>query len=259
MAILKANDAQLHYELQGPQAAPVLVFSHSLGASFSMWDPQAAEFRNRFQVLAYDTRGHGLSFATPGPYSIEQLGHDVLSLLDALKIDRVHFCGLSMGGMIGMWLGANAPERLHRLILCNTGARIGTVESWNTRILAVQKGGMSSVAAAIIERWFTSGYRGKAPDTVAKTKKMIEDTNVAGYVACCAAVRDFDGHPFLETIRTPTLVIAGAQDPATPPADGRFLAEHIPGARYAELNAAHLSNLEDRQTFNREIAAFLQA
>ena len=259
MPNLKASDAQLHYELQGPQAAPVLVFSHSLGANFSMWDPQAAEFKKRFRVLPYDTRGHGQSSATPGPYSIEQLGRDVLALLDALKLDRVHFCGLSMGGMIGMWLGAKAPERLHRLILCNTGARIGTVESWNTRILAVQKGGMSSVSAAIIERWFTPGFRERVPDTIAKTKKVIEDTNVAGYVACCTAVRDFDGHPLLGTIRTPTLVIAGAEDRATPPEDGRFLAEHIPGARHAELNAAHLSNLEDRETFNREIASFLQA
>lgn len=259
MANLIAGDAQIHYELQGPQKAPVLVFSHSLGANFSMWDPQVDELKKRFRVLPYDTRGHGKSSATPGPYSIEQLGSDLLALLDALKLERVHFCGLSMGGMIGMWLGAKAPERVDQLILCNTGARIGTVESWNSRILAVEKGGLSSVAAAIIERWFTPGYREKVPNTMAKTKKMIEDTDVAGYVACCAAVRDFDGRPLLGMIRTPTLVIAGAEDPATPPEDGRFLAEHIPGALYMELNAAHLSNLEDRETFNREIGAFLHA
>ncbi len=168
----------------------------------------------------------------------------------------VHFCGLSMGGMIGMWLGLNAPERLNHLVLCNTGAKIGTAESWKARIEAVQKRGMKSVAPAVIERWFTPAFRQKEPEAISRILKMLEATNPDGYVSCCAAVGDFDCRDQLGRIRTPTLVIAGAHDPATPPADGRFLAQNIPAARFVELNAAHLSNIEDRDRFTNELAAF---
>jgi 3-oxoadipate enol-lactonase len=259
MPILKSGEARIHYALEGQSGTPVLVFSNSLGANHSMWDPQAAEFRKRFRVLRYDTRGHGQSSSTSGPYSIEQLAKDVIALLDALDLGRVHFCGLSMGGMIGMWLGANAPERLDHLVLCNTGAKIGTGEAWNARIEAVQKNGMKSISSAVVERWFTPSFRQKAPEAISSTLKMIEEANPEGYAACCAAVRDFDFREQLRNIHVPALVIAGAHDPATPPADGRFLTEQIPGARYAELNAAHLSNIEDRGRFNGEITAFLNS
>jgi 3-oxoadipate enol-lactonase len=259
MPIVKSGEARIHYALEGQGGTPALVFSNSLGANYSMWDPQAAEFRKRFRVLRYDTRGHGQSSVTPGPDSIKQLAKDVIALLDALDLDRVHFCGLSMGGMIGMWLGANAPERLNQLILCNTGAKIGTTEAWNARIDAVQKNGMKSVASAVVDRWFTPAFRQKSPATISKILKMLEETNQEGYAACCAAVRDFDFREQLGKIRKPALVIAGAHDPATPPADGRFLAQHIPGARYIELNAAHLSNIEDHERFNTELAAFLNS
>src|SRR5256712_13971033 len=156
------------------------MFSNSLGTNFSMWDPQASEFKKHFRILRYDTRGHGQSSSTPGPYSIEQLGKDVIALLDALDLDHVHFCGLSMGGMIGMWLGANAPERLHQLVLCNTGAKIGITEAWNARIDAVQKNGMKSVASAVVDRWVTPAFRQKSPATVSKTPKMVGKTNQEG-------------------------------------------------------------------------------
>jgi 3-oxoadipate enol-lactonase len=259
MPILESGDARIHYALEGRSDSPVLVFSNSLGANFSMWDAQVPAFRKKFRVLRYDTRGHGQSSSKPDPYSIEQLAKDVLLLLDALDLDRVLFCGLSMGGMIGMWLGANAPERLNRLVLCNTGAKIGTTEAWNARIEAVQKNGVKSVASAVVERWFTPAFRLKAPSTIANTLKMLEETKPDGYAACCAAVRDFDFREQLSQIRLPTLVIAGAHDPATPPADGRFLAQQIPGAKYVELNAAHLSNIEDQGRFNTELAAFLES
>jgi len=259
MPIVKLGEARIHYALEGQSGTPVLVFSNSLGTNYSMWDPQVPEARKKLRVLRYDTRGHGQSSVTPGPYSIEQLGKDVIALLDALDLDRVHFCGLSMGGMIGMWLGVNAPERLNRLIFCNTGARIGTPETWNARIEAVRNNGMKAVASAVVERWFSSAFRQKAPATISNTQKMLEETNPEGYAACCAAVRDFDCREQLSRIRTPTLVIAGVHDPATPPADGRFLAQQIPGARYAELNAAHLSNIEDQDRFNNELAAFLNS
>jgi 3-oxoadipate enol-lactonase len=257
MSIVKSGESRIHYALEGQSGTSVLVFSNSLGANYSMWDPQAHEFRKKLRVLRYDTRGHGQSAPTPGPYSIELLAKDVIAMLDALDLDRVHFCGLSMGGMIGMWLALNAPERLHKLVLSNTAAKIGTSEGWNARIEAVQKNGMKSVASAILERWFTPAFRQNAPETMANILKMLEETNPDGYVACCAAVRDFDCREQLNNIRTPTLVIAGAHDRATPPDGGRFLAQQIPGARYVELNAAHLSNIEAQDRFNNELAAFL--
>lgn len=259
MPFVQLPDTRIHYLLEGPAASPVLVFSNSLGTNFSMWDPQATALQNKFRILRYDTRGHGKSSATPGPYSIEQLARDTLALLDALHLDRVHFCGLSMGGMIGMRLGANAPERLNKLILCNTGAKIGTADIWRSRIEAVRTSGMKSIAPAVIERWFTPAFRSNDPAAIANVQKQLEETNPDGYAACCAAVRDFDFRQDLNSIVVPTLVISGAHDPATPPADGHFLSNHIPGAKYAELNAAHLSNIEDRDSFNREVNAFLTA
>lgn len=257
MPILKSREARIHYVLEGQSSSPALVFSNSLGANYSMWNSQAHEFHKKFRVLRYDTRGHGQSSSTPGPYSIDILAKDIIALLDSLDLDRVHFCGLSMGGMIGMWLGLNAPERLHKLVLCNTGAKIGSPETWNARIDAVRKNGMKSVVSAIVERWFTAGFREKSPDIISKTHKMIEEANPDGYASCCAAIRDCDYREQVAAIRTPALVISGAHDPATPPADGRFLSQRIPGARYVELNAAHLSNIEDQGNFNQELAAFL--
>jgi len=259
MPIVKSGEARIHYALEGQSGAPALALSNSLGTNYSMWDPQLPELRKKLRVLRYDTRGHGQSSLTPGPYSIEQLGRDVMALLDALDLDRVHFCGLSMGGMIGMWLGANAPERLNKLVLCNTAAKIGTSEVWNARIEAVRKNGMKSVASAVVERWFSPAFREKPPATVSSTLKMLEAANPEGYAACCAAIRDFDFREQLSRIRVPTLVIAGAHDPSTPPADGRFLADQIQGAQYAELDAAHLSNIEAQDRFNNEVAKFLNS
>jgi 3-oxoadipate enol-lactonase len=235
----------------------VLVFSNSLGENFSMWDPQMPVFQKAFRVLRYDTRGHGQSSVTPGPYIIEQLARDILALLDKLEFERVHFCGLSMGGQTGMWLALNAADRLHKLVLCNTSAKIGTPEMWNPRIETVRNNGMKSISQAVMERWFSAEYRAKSPDIVATTQRMLESANPDGYVANCAAVRDFDVRDALVAIHVPTLVISGTHDAATTPADGRFLAERIAGARYAELNAAHLSNIEDRDCFNSEVSKFL--
>jgi 3-oxoadipate enol-lactonase len=259
MPFAEIGGFRIHYFPAGAADLPVLLFSNSLGTNLSMWNPQLPVFEKQFRVLRYDTRGHGQSSLTPGPYSIEQLGKDVLNLLDALKLDRVHFCGLSMGGMIGMWLAMNAPERLNKLVLCNTGAKIGNAEGWNARIETVRKGGMKSVAGGVIERWFTPAFRAKAPEEVAAIQNILENTQAEGYVANCAAVRDFDARETISAIRAPTLVIAGGHDQATPPADGRFLADKISGARYAELAAAHLSNIEDRDHFNQEVSAFLAA
>jgi 3-oxoadipate enol-lactonase len=259
MPFAQLTDGRLQYEITGPPDAPVLVFSNSLGATLSMWDSQAPVFQKQFRVLRYDTRGHGQSTVTPGPYTIEQLGRDVLALLDELELDRANFCGLSMGGQTGMWLALNAAARLDTLILCNTAAKIGTPELWNTRIETVRKGGMKSISTAVMERWFSSDFRRNSPDLVAAIKQLFERTSPEGYAANCAAIRDFDARETIAAIPIPTLVISGAHDAATTPADGRYLAHQIGGARYVELNAAHLSNIEAPDRFNAELNAFLQS
>jgi 3-oxoadipate enol-lactonase len=259
LPFIETNNLLLHYEMDGPEDAPALVLSNSLGTNLALWEPQLTVFSKSFRVLRYDSRGHGRSAATPGEYTVELLARDVLGLLDALKFDRVHFCGLSIGGMTGMWLGVNAPQRLHKLVLSNTSPQIGTPQNWNARIKAVHEHGTKSVAEAVVERWFTPTFRANNPEIVAKTKEMIESTNTGGYTGSCAAVRDFDFWSDVGTIRTPTLVITGTHDAAAPPTDGQRLARKITGARYAELNAAHISNIEDADRFTAEVAAFLNA
>ena len=258
MPFADLTDVRIHYSLTGPAFAPVLVFSNSLGANFSMWNSQLT-LSSRYRLLRYDTRGHGQSSAPPGRYSIELLANDVVHLLDALTLDRVNFCGLSMGGQTGIWLGLHAPERLQKLILCNTGARIGTPELWNARIDAVLARGMADISAAVVGRWFTPDFTLQHEDLVASTKAMIESANPHGYASCCAALRDFDARETVSSIALPTLVIAGSHDLATPPADGRFIAENIPGARYVELRAAHLSNIEAEARFTPEVENFMNA
>jgi 3-oxoadipate enol-lactonase len=259
MAFIKLNDAQIYYQWDGPENAPVVVFSNSLGTTHRMWDPQLGAFTRDFRVLRYDTRGHGRSTAAPGPYTIDQLAGDIVQLLDALKLNRVHFCGLSMGGMIGMFLGAAHASRFHKIVLCNTAAKIGTPDIWNARITAVQQGGMKAVAHAVIDRWLTAAYRAAHPGDTAQVLTMLESCNPAGYTASCCAVRDADFRQKLGAIHLPVQIIAGAHDPATPPSDGRFVSEQIPGARYVELSAAHLSNIEARDEFNRVLLAFLKS
>ena len=257
MSFVEAAGLRVRYEVSGPDGAPVVVLSHSLGADLSMWDPQVAALEKRLRVLRYDTRGHGGTTLARGPYSLEDLARDVLRLLDTLDVARAHFCGLSMGGMIGMWLGAHAAPRIDRLVLCNTGARIGTAEAWNARIQSVREGGMSVVAASVIERWFTPEFQSTSPEVVAAARTLLENTPPEGYAAACAALRDADERSDLAAIAAPTLVIAGSRDPATPPAEGRALASGIPGARYVELAASHLSNLEAEAAFTAELLGFL--
>jgi 3-oxoadipate enol-lactonase len=259
MPFAQLTDARLRYELNGPETAPVVVFSNSLGTNHRMWDPQVEAFTRHFRVLRYDTRGHGESSVTPGPYSNKQLSKDVLGLLDALQLDRVYFCGLSMGGMTGMFLGARAAERLLKAVLCNTAAKIGTAENWNARIDTVRKNGMRSVAAAVLERWLTPGYRAAHPAETNTVLEMLEHANPEGYAACCASVRDTDERQSLGNVNVPTLIVAGKHDPSIPLADARYLAERMPSARFVELNAAHLSNLEAKDEFNEAVLRFLRS
>lgn len=257
MAFVEVDGARIHYRFDGPAQAPVLVLSNSLGADLSMWEAQLPSFAEHFRVLRYDSRGHGQSAVAPGPYTIERLAGDVIGLLDGLGIARAHFCGLSLGGMVGMWLGVHAPERLKRLVLCNTAAYIGPPDLWNARIDAVRKGGMQAIAEAVIERWFTPAFRERSPEAVEQVRQTLLATPPDGYIACSEAVRDMDQRQAISRIRVPTLVIGGLQDMATPPADRRFLAERIPGARYVELEAAHLSNIEAADRFTQTVLSFL--
>jgi 3-oxoadipate enol-lactonase len=259
MPFADVADARLHYRFDGAAGAPVVMLSTSLGTDLSMWDPQMPALVARYRVLRYDARGHGRSAVTPGPYTIEGLSKDVLGLLDALLIERVHFCGLSMGGMVGQWLGAHAPQRVDKLILCNTTARIGSPEAYNTRIDTVRSGGMAGIVDTVLARWYTPSFAAAAPDAIARTRAMLLATPADGYAACCAAIRDMDQRETARDIAAPTLVIAGAHDLATPPADGRFLAEHISRARLTELPAAHLSNIEAAGEFNVALMEFLSS
>jgi 3-oxoadipate enol-lactonase len=257
LATVAAGDLRVRCEVGGPPGAPVVVLSHSLGTDLTMWEPQVPALVASFRVLRYDTRGHGGTTVTPGAYTLAQLAEDVLRLLDALDVAQGHFCGLSMGGLIGMWLGAHAPERVGRLVLSNTAARIGTVEGWNERIRAVRERGMKSIAPAVSERWFSPEFRDRSPEVVERARARLETTAPEGYAGCCAAIRDADERADVRNITAPTLVIVGSLDPSTPPAEGRCLAEAIPGARYAELPASHLSCLEAAEAFTSELIGFL--
>jgi 3-oxoadipate enol-lactonase len=251
------DGVNLHYRFDGPENAPVLVMSNSLGTDLGMWEPQMPALAQQFRVLRYDIRGHGQSSLSPAPYQVERLGKDVLALLDSLNITKAMFCGLSMGGMTGMWLGVHAPQRFTKLVLCNTAAKIGTPEVWNARIAAVEKGGMAAIVPGVIQRWFTEGFVQAEPAKVERVSAMLLATRPEGYCAACGAVRDMDQRASIAAIRTPTLVIAGMHDLATPAQDGRVVAETIPGARYVEFPAAHLSNIEVAADFTTMLTGFL--
>ena len=259
MPHVKANDIEIYYELSGPADAPVVMLSNSLGTRLEMWDPQMAALAG-YRVLRYDSRGHGRSGAPPGPYSIALLGEDALALLDALGIGQVHFCGLSKGGMVGQWLGSQHGERLLSLALCATAARIGSAELWNQRIEQSAREGMAALVDGVTERWFTPAYRATPRPEVEQVRAMILATPAHGYGGCCAAIRDMDQSEAVRAIRTPTLLIAGADDPATTLEVMRDLHGRIPGARLVEIpQAAHLVNIEQPERFNRTLTEFLDA
>jgi 3-oxoadipate enol-lactonase len=222
-----------------------------------MWKPQKEAFSRSHRLLLYDTRGHGGSSPSAGPASIDTLGNDLLGLLDALAIERAHFCGISMGGVIGQWLGIHAPQRLLSLTLASTAAKIGTAESWNTRIAAVEREGLAPTIPGTLERWFTASFRSSHPEAVSSIEAILRKTKAPGYLACCAAIRDADFRETAHAIAAPTLLLAGLHDPATTCADMRFLTQAIPGSKYIELDAAHLSSVEAAPAFNAALQAFL--
>jgi len=253
-----ADGASIHYEVSGNPDGPWLVLSNSLGTNLHMWDAQAEAFGRDFHVLRYDTRGHGRSDAPEADYSFEQLGGDVLAVMDAAGARTASFCGLSMGGVTGMWLGIYAADRFDRLVLCNTGAKIGDAETWQERISATRTSGTEPIADAVVDRWFTQRFQSAAPEAVARIRAMILETPGRGYAGCCAALRDCDLRAAITAIRLPTLIVAGTQDPATPVALSRDMEAAISGSTVVELDAAHLSNIEQESAFNSAVSAFLK-
>jgi 3-oxoadipate enol-lactonase len=249
----------LNHRFDGPEDAPVLVLSNSLGTTLELWEPQIAALSQHARVLRYDQRGHGGSPVPPGPYTVGDLGGDVVDLLDRLELERVSFCGLSIGGVTGMWLGANAPERIDKLVLACTGARIGTTEMWTDRAAWVRDRGTATVAAAVVERWFTPEFAAASPEIVARFHAMVESTPDEGYAGCCDALRDFDFRNELGRVAPPTLVISGAQDPATPPDLGAFLVDNIPAATFTLIeDAAHLANVARPEQFTQAVLSHLE-
>ena len=256
MPFLKIDNTRLFYRLEGKDGLPVLILSHSLGCDHGMWEPQISDLLRYFQVLRYDTRGHGASDAPTGDYTIEQLGRDVLSLADALKITKFRFCGISMGGATGQWLAINAPERLHRLVLANSSPKFGTPDIWETRMRAVREGGLKAIVAASMERFF--GPEIQADPQAQSVRSVFLGTDPAGYLGCCAAVRDVDHRGQLGKINVPTLVIGGDHDPSTPwTGNGEVLASEIPRATALRLPTAHLSNLGRPRSFTAALLDFL--
>jgi 3-oxoadipate enol-lactonase len=247
------------YRLDGPADAPVVVLSNSIGSTSAMWEPQVPALAERFRVVRYETRGHAGAPVPDGPYALADLGGDVLALLDNLGVQRAHFAGLSLGGMTGMWLAVNAPERIDRLALLCTSAMLARDVDWPARAALVREQGTGAIAAATVERWFTAGYIEANPDVAARWRAAIADTPSEGYAGCAEAIGTMDLEEDIRAVRAPTLVIAGRHDPATPPPHAELIASRIPSARLELVDGAHLSNYERPDEVTRLLLDHLEA
>lgn len=264
MPFLSAGGLVTHYDLAGPQDAPVLLLANSLGTSFHIWDAVMPALAARFRVLRYDMRGHGLTDAVPlegeDGYSIAALAGDALALMDALGIAKAHVCGLSIGGMVAQHLAAHAPERVERLVLCDTAAVIGPASVWNERVAGIRKSGLAAIAPGVMERWFTAPFRAAHPVIMQGCINMVARNTLDGYVGCALAVRDADLRADGARIAAPTLVIVGDQDPATPPASAEELTAGIAGARLAVIaSSSHIPCVEQPDALARLVLDFLPA
>ena len=254
-----ANGISFNYRFDGPPNRPVVMLGNSLMSDLSMWEPQVAALTERFRVLRYDTRGHGSTDAPAGAYTIGLLASDAVALLDALGLERVHFVGLSLGGMTGQFLGARHGDRLLGLVLCDTASDMPTPEMWDGRIRTAETQGIEALVPATLERWFTAPFRERRTDAIERVRAMIRRTPVQGYVGCCHAIRDMHQTEMLADIKAPTLVIVGADDPSTPVAAARAIHERIPGSELKVIeDAAHLPNIEQPEAFNAALLAFLE-
>jgi 3-oxoadipate enol-lactonase len=257
MPDIEVDGCMIHVEIDGQEHMPVLMLSNSLGSDLTMWNSQVAAFAQHFRVIRYDHRGHGKSDVTTGPFSIKRLSHDALAILDQLGIDRINWCGLSMGGMVGQWLGAHAPDRIDTLILSNTTCYYPDKRVWLERIEFVRKYGIAALAGSTMERWFSKEFREREPATIDRMTQMLLKTDVEGYASCCDAIREMDHRATLANIIAPTLVIAGRFDPATPIEMSEVICDQIRGAKLLALEASHLSNVEQPHAYANVVLEFL--
>ncbi|NLN57819.1 MAG: 3-oxoadipate enol-lactonase [Gammaproteobacteria bacterium] len=258
MPTFTSNDAQINYQTFGDAAKPALIFSNSLGTNFKMWQAQIDFFQQDFFVICYDTRGHGASSAPQGPYSIDQLGQDVVNLLDHLNIEKAAFCGISMGGLTGQWLAIHRPERFNQVVVCNTAAKIGQEQAWNDRAALVREQGLQPIASTAASRWFTEPFIQSNATVVNNLQNDLAAGSAEGYASCCEALAKADVRKQLKDITVPVLVVAGQQDPVTTVADGQFMVERIANSQLFEINASHISNVELPNEFNQAVKQFIQ-
>jgi len=250
---------RIAYTTAGPDGAPALLCLNAIGTTHELWERQVEPLSRRYRLIRCDARGHGASPAPPGEYTVGDLARDALGVLDACDVSAAHVCGLSLGGLTALWMAVHAGERVSSLIVANTAARIGTVESWSERIALVRTHGMRVVGELAVPRWFTPAFAAREPGTYRRFEAMVEACPVAGYLGCCAALRDEDLREAIASIACPTLAIAGLHDAATPVDDLRFITERIAGSRLVTLDAAHLSNVERHAEFSTAVADFLDA
>ena len=259
MPTFTSNDAQINYQTFGDATKPALIFSNSLGTNFKMWQAQIDFFQQDFFVICYDTRGHGASSAPQGPYSIDQLGQDVVNLLDHLNVEKATFCGISMGGLTGQWLAIHRPERFNQVVVCNSAAKIGQEQAWNDRAVLVREQGLQPIASTAASRWFTEPFIQSNATVVNNLQNDLAAGSAEGYASCCEALAKADVREQLKDITVPVLVVAGQQDPVTTVVDGQFMVERIANSQLFEINASHISNVELPNEFNQAVKQFIQA
>lgn len=258
MPKIRVKNTELFYEQDYFGHEDTLLFSNSLGTDHTMWEGQIDILSHHFNIVRYDTRGHGQSDIPENDITIADLGNDVIALLNELSVNKAYFCGISMGGLIGQWLGINHPKRFKKIIISNTAAKIGTADSWDARIQQVTNHGMASILTGTAERWFTPQFRAVQPDEVNNILERFKNNNVKGYSACCRAIGAADFRNNLYELEVPTLVISGIRDEVTTVADGKYMAKRIPVASHIQLDAAHLSNIEQPEEFAKHILHFTQ-
>lgn len=256
MPMIDADGCPIHVAVDGRDSGPTVMFSSSLGTTIDMWKPQLAALGSEFRVVRYDRRGHGRS-GTAGPYSFERFGRDAIAILDALNIRTAHWCGLSMGGMVGQWLGAHASDRFGKIVLANTTCHFADPSRFQDRINAVTQNGMASIADTVMASWFTEDFREREPAAVADVRRMFIATPLEGYVGCCEALSRLDQRDLLPRISRPVLIVAGRHDASTTVEQAEFMRKSIPKANMTLLDSAHLSNIEQSYAFNEALIGFL--
>ncbi len=249
MPFARTSHGEIHFVVEGPTDGPPVLLLHPLGGSLALWDALAAALTDRYRVIRYDMRGHGLSTPVPGDYTIDSLGRDALAVLDAAGVGTAHIVGISIGGLQTLWMGIHAPGRVRSLLVAQSAARVGTVERWEERRAQVREKGVGAVAALAMPAWFTAEFLATDPPAVERCRAMIASTSPVGYLGCCAVLRDADLRPDLSRITAPTLVLAGERDPSTTLADAELIVSAVPGARLTTLPCAHMSVAERPDEF----------